>query len=700
MKLLDSYYRVKPLVPRGIQIFVRRAIAARKRRIKKDVWPVYPVAAKKPEGWRGWPDGKKFALVLYHDVDTIQGATNCLKLLELEKQLGFRSCFYFVIEDYPTPDALRKKVSEAGFEVGIHGLRHDGKLFTNPADFYRQAIRINEKLKEWEVTGFTSPSMLRNFAWMAELDIEHGCSTFDTDPFEPQPDGVGAIFPFYATNAGNTKSYVELPYTLPQDHCLFIILKEKDNRIWKEKLEWIAEKGGMAVLNTHPDYMNFGTGPCSLEKYPVSLYTDFLEYIKSRYAGQYFHFLPSELARFWQKAVPLERESARPQAGKRPLSLRLAVDQKDHDARVHHVKVWIDLDNTPHVPFFIPIIGELKKRGFEVVLTARDAFQVCELADKYGLKYTKIGRHYGKNRFMKIAGLLWRSMQLLPFYLRHRPVLALSHGARSQTLLCNAVGIPTIGITDYEHARSIPLARPKWLIVPESLFGYNFWIKSNRLRLYRGIKEDVYVSRFWPDPSLVKKLGLSENDIIITVRPAANEAHYYNPESDKLLEEFMTRVSGISGVRIVLLPRNHQQEEAIRAAHPDWFTEEKTMVPPHAIDGLNLLWISDLVVSGGGTMNREASALRIPVYSIFRGKAGNVDLMLEREGRLVMIHNREEIWTKIRIARRERELTQDHQPQPALKDIIEHIEDIIRIERIGSKRVTGRPPRGGNQRAA
>ena len=121
------------------------------------------------------------------------------------------------------------------------------------------------------------------------------------------------------------------------------------------------------------------------------------------------------------------------------------------------------------MPFFIPVIRELQRRGHEVSLTARDAFQVCELANQKGMRYAKIGRHYGKNRMMKVLGLVWRSAQLLPFCMRKRPGLALSHGARSQMLLCNLLRIPTVLVLDYEHAKTPPLVRPRWEIVPDAL---------------------------------------------------------------------------------------------------------------------------------------------------------------------------------------------------------------------------------------
>ena len=303
MKILDYYYLIKPLMPRRLQLLLRREIATRKRKLTKDFWPISPGAAQAPNGWRGWPENKGFALILKHDVDTARGLNNCLKLMDIEKKLNFRSSFNFVPEDYFVPPSLRQSLKGSGFEVGVHGLKHDGKLFIHKQAFEIKARKINNYLKEWHAEGFASPSMLRNLEWTTELDIEYGCSTFDTDPFEPQSEGMHTIFPFSVINNITKRNYVELPYTLPQDHCLFIILREKDNFIWKQKLDWIAENGGMALLNTHPDYMNFEDTPGSLELYPVSYYIDLLEHIKSKYAGQYWHVLPRELARFWKSSM-------------------------------------------------------------------------------------------------------------------------------------------------------------------------------------------------------------------------------------------------------------------------------------------------------------------------------------------------------------------------------------------------------------
>lgn len=344
-------------------------------------------------------------------------------------------------------------------------------------------------------------------------------------------------------------------------------------------------------------------------------------------------------------------------------------------------RIWIDLDNTPHVPFFKPIIKALNEQGYSVVLTARDAFQVCEMADQSKLVYTKVGRHYGKNRILKVWGLAWRSLQLLPYVLRHRPALGLSHGSRSQIFLCNLLRIPTVMVMDYEHVRTPPMVKPKWEIVPEVLINESLHCNSTaRIRGYRGIKEDVYAQGLVPDSGLINQLGLDPDDIIVTVRPPASEAHYHNPESDGLFEHFMNRLCNTTGVSAVLLPRNKAQESNLKRRYPHWFSGSHIKIPTAAVNGLNLLWNSDFVVSGGGTMNREAAALGVPVYSIFRGKIGAVDRNLEREGRLVLITSLEEVQTRIAFRRREKTDQRDPQSTQALTDITHHIGKILRTE--------------------
>jgi hypothetical protein len=271
-----------------------------KRPFYTDVWPIDEKAGETPKGWTGWPQRKQFAFVLMHDVEADEGQKKCRQVMQLEVDLGFRSAFNFVPERYAVSPELRRDLVKGGFEVGVHGLRHDGTLFLSKAGFQEQAVRINKYLRQWESVGFVSPSMHRNLDWMHDLDIEYDASTFDSDPFEPQPDGIGTIFPFRVPGRNGQKGYIELPYTLPQDFTLFILMREKDIAIWKRKLDWVAERGGMALLITHPDYMNGQGGCVGPEEYPMEFYRELLEYVKAEYDGRYWHTLPKELARFWK----------------------------------------------------------------------------------------------------------------------------------------------------------------------------------------------------------------------------------------------------------------------------------------------------------------------------------------------------------------------------------------------------------------
>lgn len=292
------YYQMKPLIPRRFQIWIRSKIALQKYRSHSNSWPIMENAAKPPNGWPGWPNHKQFALVLTHDVETALGQKKCYQLIDIEKQLGFRSSFNFVPERYEVSSKLRENLEHQGFEVGVHGLKHDGKLFTSQKTFLERAEKINIYLKTWGAKGFRSPAMHHNLNWLHHLNILYDSSTFDTDPFQPQPDGVETIFPFSVVATASLKKYIELPTTLPQDFVLFILLKEVKIDTWKTKLAWIYKNAGMALLNTHPDYMNFGTVKGGLEEYPVQYYVDFLHYVKTKYGGQYWHALPKEAASF------------------------------------------------------------------------------------------------------------------------------------------------------------------------------------------------------------------------------------------------------------------------------------------------------------------------------------------------------------------------------------------------------------------
>ncbi|MBI9089201.1 MAG: hypothetical protein JEZ12_08295 [Desulfobacterium sp.] len=220
--------------------------------------------------------------------------------MEMEARMGFRSSFNFVPERYEVDSEIRNALNQHNFEVGVHGLNHDGKLFHSSQEFEKRCTKINSYIREWAAVGFRSPSMHHNLSWLHDLDIEYDASTFDTDPFEPQSDGVGTIFPFKVMNQQTNREYVELPYTIPQDFTVFILMKHGGSNIWKKKLDWVVSNGGMVLLNSHPDYMHFNGNKTSIEEYPSQYYLDFMKYIKKKYSGQYWHVLPREMARFWK----------------------------------------------------------------------------------------------------------------------------------------------------------------------------------------------------------------------------------------------------------------------------------------------------------------------------------------------------------------------------------------------------------------
>ena len=340
-------------------------------------------------------------------------------------------------------------------------------------------------------------------------------------------------------------------------------------------------------------------------------------------------------------------------------------------------KIWIDLDNSPHVPFFTPIIDELKSRGCSVVVTARDAYQVRELADLFRMDYKLVGRHQGKSAFRKVMGLGIRAWQLLPTALREKPHLALSHGSRSQLIACAALKIPSILLIDYECAKRLGVITPTWFMCPEVIPSNIFECSPDRVLKYPGIKEDVYVPQFIPDPGVRSQLGLQHDDLVVTVRPPATEAHYHRHASDELFEAVISFLSGKSEVKVVLLPRNEKQAVQLRNQWPSLFSSQKLRIPQQVVDGLNLIWHSDLVISGGGTMNREAAALGVPVYSTFRGEIGAVDQYLSECGRLVLLETTTDIESKIKLARRTISTKPQTGNRAALANIVNQVMSIV-----------------------
>ena len=297
------YYVLKPLIPREVQIALRRGVAHRKYRRVCRSWPIDERCGGAPKGWNGWPESKRFALVLTHDVEHVRGMERSLGLATVERSLGLRSSFNFVPERYAVLPRIRSALAGLGFEIGVHDLQHDGMLYHSRSVFLDRAARINRYLAEWGSVGFRSGSMHHNLEWIKDLDVEWDSSTFDTDPFEPQSDGLGRIFPLWISSVARRGGYVELPYTIPQDLTVFVLLQERDIRIWKEKLDWVAERGGMALLNTHPDYMHVHDEKPRVDEYPQQLYMDLLRYVQREYSGKFWHALPREVARFWRSAA-------------------------------------------------------------------------------------------------------------------------------------------------------------------------------------------------------------------------------------------------------------------------------------------------------------------------------------------------------------------------------------------------------------
>jgi hypothetical protein len=305
--LARAYYHIKPFLPDGIRWAMRRVRIPSILRRSAGSWPIDETACHKPANWQGWPDGKQFALVFTHDVESEEGLRQVRDLAELEMRHGFRSSFNFIPEgSYEDPAELRHWLEASGFEVGVHDLYHDGHLYESRESFSRKARRINRYLGQWRAVGFRSGFMLRQLDWLHDLNVLYDASTFDTDPFEPQPDGSHTIFPFHVKPPAGVKGpgYIELSYTLAQDSTLFLLLREETPAIWQRKLDWIARHGGLALVNIHPDYINFSEKPAPKSSYPAEILTEFMQYIRKEYDGQYWNPLARELASWYRDQHP------------------------------------------------------------------------------------------------------------------------------------------------------------------------------------------------------------------------------------------------------------------------------------------------------------------------------------------------------------------------------------------------------------
>lgn len=295
-----AYYGVRPALPRPAQIWLRRRFSRVQARSTFPRWPAETglhdffdllfailsaiLAAPIPR-IAAWPDGHRWALVLTHDVEQADGYAAMAPILELERSYGLRSCWYFVPRRYPIDvEDLRNLMAE-GLEVGVHGLYHDGRDLSSLKRLEQRLPGIRSAGQSWGATGFRSPALHRQWNLMPRLGFDYDTSYPDTDPYEPMPGGCCSWLPFFIGNL------VELPVTLPQDHTLFVVLRERDEAIWVNKAELLRARGGMVLIDSHPDYL--------VDPTIFAAYDRFLR----RFAGDpvAWRALPREVSAWWRR---------------------------------------------------------------------------------------------------------------------------------------------------------------------------------------------------------------------------------------------------------------------------------------------------------------------------------------------------------------------------------------------------------------
>jgi len=304
------------------------------------------------------------------------------------------------------------------------------------------------------------------------------------------------------------------------------------------------------------------------------------------------------------------------------------------------MRVWVDLTNSPHVLVMRPLIEAMRAQGHEVEVTARDFAQTLELCDRFGIEHTAIGRHRGGRLAPKAAGLLARSGALVRWARGRRLDLAIGHGSNDVSVAATLLRIPAATAFDYEFAaqqhhvncRLCRVVMVPEAIPPERLARYG--AKPRKLRRYPGLKEEYYLADFEPDEAVLGELGLDRARPLVVVRTPPDVSLYHrfeNPLFFRVLERLAA-----SEAQAVVLPRTPAQREEVRRLGG-------FVVPERAVDAQSLVGLADLVISAGGTMNREAVALGTPVYTTFEGRLGAVDELLLREGRLRRLTDPEEV---------------------------------------------------------
>ncbi len=312
------------------------------------------------------------------------------------------------------------------------------------------------------------------------------------------------------------------------------------------------------------------------------------------------------------------------------------------------MRIWIDLANSPHVPFFRALIPEFERRGHEVEITAREFAQTVEMARAAGLDATLIGAHGGSKLANKAGNLIGRAMALKNWArVRGGFDLAVSHNSYAQIVAARFSRIKSVTLMDYEHqpANHLAFRFASRVIVPRAFPDAalrQYGARAVKVKRYDGIKEDVYLADFAPDPRFrfagtLKKLGVEGRDVLVVLRPPAREALYHRFDNE-LFDELIARLRVRPDVKMILLARSAAQREKYLAQ-----ASTNMILPNEALDGANLIAAADLIVSAGGTMNREAAALGVPAWTIYAGQWAAIDEQLMREGRMRRISSRADL---------------------------------------------------------
>ena len=309
------------------------------------------------------------------------------------------------------------------------------------------------------------------------------------------------------------------------------------------------------------------------------------------------------------------------------------------------MRLWIDLANSPHVPFFKALSARFAEADHDIEVTARDFAETVPLANAAGFNADVIGTHGGRQVSAKAGNLIGRAWALASWARNRKFDLAISHNSYSQILAARALRIPSVTLMDYEYqpANHLAFRMASRIIVPASFPAKRlrtYGASVGKVRRYHGTKEDVYLADFRPDPNFAKQLcelGIRPDNVLALMRPPAHDALYHRFQNE-LFDEAVMLLLEKENVQVVLLPRNEAQRAAYAARAND-----RLIVPAKPLDGANLIAASDLVISAGGTINREAAALGVPVASIYQGRWAAVDEELVKDGRLRRISTADDL---------------------------------------------------------